>query len=115
MRRRELITTIREAVLSGAGRTGAKAFAVLALFTVPATVHAQAIPGAVPESQRALTQGEWPAYGGTYAAARYSPLTQIRGKTPRTCAWSGAGHRLIRRSMTQSHGSGRVSQMNQRR
>src|SRR6516225_9698811 len=77
MRRRELITTIREAVLSGAGRTGAKAFAVLALFTVPATVHAQAIPGAVPESQRALTQGEWPAYGGTYAAARYSPLTQI--------------------------------------
>jgi len=24
-----------------------------------------------------MAQGEWPAYGGTYAAARYSPLTQI--------------------------------------
>ncbi len=25
----------------------------------------------------ALAQGQWPAYAGTYAAARYSPLTQI--------------------------------------
>jgi quinoprotein glucose dehydrogenase len=24
-----------------------------------------------------LARGEWPAYAGTYAAARYSPLTQI--------------------------------------
>ena len=43
----------------------------------PAALHAQDIPGALPESIRALSQGEWPAYGGTYAAARYSPLTQI--------------------------------------
>jgi glucose dehydrogenase len=39
--------------------------------------HAQTIPGALPESANALAQGEWPAYAGTYAAARYSPLTQI--------------------------------------
>jgi quinoprotein glucose dehydrogenase len=30
-----------------------------------------------PESAAALSRGEWPAYAGTYAAARYSPLTQI--------------------------------------
>ena len=24
-----------------------------------------------------MSRGEWPAYAGTYAAARYSPLTQI--------------------------------------
>ena len=26
---------------------------------------------------RRSSQGEWPAYAGTYAASRYSPLTQI--------------------------------------
>src|SRR6202142_1686214 len=44
---------------------------------MPAALHAQAIPGALPESATALSQGEWPAYAGTYAASRYSPLTQI--------------------------------------
>src|SRR5207302_8533583 len=44
---------------------------------MPAALHAQAMPGALPESAKALSQGEWPAYAGTYAAARYSPLTQI--------------------------------------
>ena len=43
----------------------------------PATLHAQSIPGALPKSAKALSQGEWPAYAGTYAASRYSPLTQI--------------------------------------
>ena len=50
---------------------------VLALLGTVATANAQAIPGALPESTKALSQGEWPAYAGTYAAARYSPLTQI--------------------------------------
>jgi quinoprotein glucose dehydrogenase len=50
---------------------------VLALLGIPAALHAQSIPGALPESIKALSQGEWPAYAGTYAAARYSPLTQI--------------------------------------
>ena len=49
----------------------------LALVATPATLHAQSIPGALPESAKALSQGEWPAYAGTYAASRYSPLTQI--------------------------------------
>jgi glucose dehydrogenase len=48
-----------------------------ALFWMPAALLAQAIPGALPDSAKALSQGEWPAYAGTYAAARYSPLTQI--------------------------------------
>src|SRR4051812_16722021 len=49
----------------------------LVLFARPVTLHAQSIPGALPESARALSQGEWPAYAGTYAASRYSPLAQI--------------------------------------
>jgi quinoprotein glucose dehydrogenase len=49
----------------------------LALLSMPAALHAQTIPGALPESTKALSQGEWPAYAGTYAAARYSPLAQI--------------------------------------
>src|SRR4051794_1422121 len=44
---------------------------------MPAALLAQSIPGALPESARALSQGEWPAYAGTYAASRYSPLAQI--------------------------------------
>jgi quinoprotein glucose dehydrogenase len=51
-------------------------FVVLLLGT-PAALPAQTIPGALPESTSALSRGEWPAYGGTSAAARYSPLTQI--------------------------------------
>jgi quinoprotein glucose dehydrogenase len=47
------------------------------LALLPAMAHSQAIPGALPESAKALSQGEWPAYAGTYASARYSPLTQI--------------------------------------
>ena len=49
----------------------------LAPLVTPAGLNAQAIPGAAEESAKALSQGEWPAYAGTYAAARYSPLTQI--------------------------------------
>ena len=49
----------------------------LTLCAMPATLRAQSIPGALPESTKALSQGEWPAYAGTYAASRYSPLTQI--------------------------------------
>jgi quinoprotein glucose dehydrogenase len=49
----------------------------LVLAGMLAQANAQPIPGALPESAKALSQGEWPAYAGTYAAARYSPLTQI--------------------------------------
>jgi quinoprotein glucose dehydrogenase len=50
---------------------------VLALLGAPYATNAQAIPGAQAESSAAMAEGEWPAYAGTYAAARYSPLTQI--------------------------------------
>jgi quinoprotein glucose dehydrogenase len=49
----------------------------MALIAWPVALHAQTIPGASPDSVKQMSQGEWPAYGGTYAAARYSPLTQI--------------------------------------
>jgi len=65
--------------MDGAGRHPFAAMIgiVLALLGAPATANAQAIPGAQAESSNALARGEWPAYAGTYAAARYSPLTQI--------------------------------------
>jgi len=50
---------------------------VLALLGVPCAAYAQAIAGALAETAKALVHGEWPAYAGTYAAARYSPLLQI--------------------------------------
>ena len=34
-------------------------------------------PGATTESMTAPARGEWPAYAGTYASARYAPLDQI--------------------------------------
>jgi quinoprotein glucose dehydrogenase len=49
----------------------------LALLLAPIAANAQSIPGALPESAAALSRGEWPAYAGSYASARYSPLTQI--------------------------------------
>jgi quinoprotein glucose dehydrogenase len=51
----------------------------IALALPPSALRAEAISGALPESTEALSQGEWPAYAGTYAAARYSPLAQIDG------------------------------------
>ena len=62
---------------------------VVMLLAGPARLHAQAIPGAQPESTKALSQGEWPAYGGTYAAAHYSPLAQINSSNARNLhvAW----------------------------
>jgi quinoprotein glucose dehydrogenase len=61
----------------------------LALLVASTALHAQTIPGALPESAKALAAGEWPAYGGTYAAARYSPLTQITKDNAKTLgvAW----------------------------
>ena len=52
-------------------------FVAFILLAQPAASHAQSIPGALPESTKAIANGEWPAYAGTYAASRYSPLAQI--------------------------------------
>jgi quinoprotein glucose dehydrogenase len=49
----------------------------LALLSAPVAAQAQSIPGTQPEAIAALAKGEWPAYAGTSASARYSPLTQI--------------------------------------
>jgi glucose dehydrogenase len=49
----------------------------LILLSAPCAAKAQAVAGAKSDSSAALANGEWPAYGGTYAAAHYSPLTQI--------------------------------------
>ncbi len=50
---------------------------ILTLLVAPNVLCAQTTPGAQAESISALSRGEWPAYAGTYASARYSPLTQI--------------------------------------
>ena len=39
--------------------------------------RAQAIPGALPETEAALRRGEWPVYGGSNGARRWSPLSAI--------------------------------------
>jgi glucose dehydrogenase len=49
-------------------------FLILAL-ALPAL--GQRVPGASTDSMAALARGEWSAYAGTYASARYSPLDQI--------------------------------------
>ena len=74
----------------------AKIGIALALAGLLAQANAQPIPGALPESAKALSQGEWPAYAGTYAAARYSPLTpdrpQQRQEPAHRLALEVAGH-----------------------
>jgi quinoprotein glucose dehydrogenase len=64
----------REAALR---RTNFVVGIALALLVTSIAAKAQVIPGAISESAASLSRGEWPAYAGTYAAARYSPLTQI--------------------------------------
>ena len=70
--------------------------AILWLSSLPMAVNAQALPGALPESAAALSRGEWPAYAGTYAAARYSPLVQIdrenAGKLRVVWRWKSPDH-----------------------
>jgi quinoprotein glucose dehydrogenase len=69
-------------MLAESGEAGVRNIKLLlavavALVGAAAPGNAQTIPGAAPEAAAALNAGEWPAYGGTYAAARYSPLAQI--------------------------------------
>ena len=63
--------------MRGSGPACVFSLVVSVVFATPAALRAQAIPGALAESAKALSQGEWPAYAGTYAAAHYSPLAQI--------------------------------------
>jgi quinoprotein glucose dehydrogenase len=70
----DVCSKIREVVLR---EWVLRSIGLIGVALLPFTLHAQAIPGALPESTTALSQGEWPAYAGTYAASRYSPLAQI--------------------------------------
>ena len=55
--------------------TALGAVALLVALALPA--GGQRVPGGSTEPMAALARGEWPAYAGTYASARYSPLEQI--------------------------------------
>src|SRR5262245_35219721 len=50
---------------------------VILLVALALSACAQLIPERPGGSIAALARGEWPAYGGTYASSRYSPLDQI--------------------------------------
>jgi quinoprotein glucose dehydrogenase len=84
--------------------------AILAL--LPATLEAQTIPGALPESTKAMSQGEWPAYAGTYAATRYSPLTQINRDNARSLhvVWRWKSPEAAIRAADASIGPGFVNE-----
>src|SRR5262245_61663115 len=59
----------REATLRHAGSRQLLAVIGLAIVLVARSspLCAQSVPGARPESAKALSQGEWPAYAGSYA------------------------------------------------
>src|SRR5580704_19182894 len=84
-----MLPKIREATLRKAGWRLTAISGVIAVLAMSSALHAQAIPGALPESTAALAKGEWPAYAGSYASARYSPLTQIDRDTAKNLhvAW----------------------------
>ena len=60
-----------------AGKGFAAVITTVVLVASMAPARAQRLPGASDGAMAALTRGEWPAYAGTYAAAKYSPLDQI--------------------------------------
>src|SRR5207253_4320705 len=64
-----------------AGLMGSKALllaaALAALLVSSHVTIGQPLPGASPGAMAALARGEWPAYAGTYAGGKYSPLDQI--------------------------------------
>ena len=63
---------------SGSRRLGKAFVAGIALaLQRPARSTPNPSPARCPNPQKRFAAGEWPAYAGTYAAARYSPLTQI--------------------------------------
>ncbi|TXL78789.1 hypothetical protein FHP25_07285 [Vineibacter terrae] len=82
------------ALLGLAGTVGA-----ILLSSLPITANAQAVPSALPDSTAALSRGERPAYAGTYAAARYSPLVQINRENARglhvAWRWKSPDHAIL--------------------
>ena len=56
---------------------------------LPGLAGGRTIPGVSTESIAALARSEWPAYAGTYASTKYSPLDQINRENVATLriAW----------------------------
>jgi quinoprotein glucose dehydrogenase len=73
---------------------------VVVLFSLLLTAEAQqaANPAASAEAKAALRRGEWPAYAGTYASEKYSPLDQINAVNVATLAvawrWRSPDHAI---------------------
>jgi quinoprotein glucose dehydrogenase len=88
---------------------------VLALLGAPHVVNAQAPAGSEPESTKSLARGEWPAYAGTYAAARYSPLAQVDRNNAKNLHIACAGSLQTWRSRRPIRASVQVSPMNRHR
>jgi len=63
--------------MHAAGKRVAAVAAMVVLVASLAPARAQKLPGVSDAAMAALVRGEWPAYAGTYAAAKYSPLDQI--------------------------------------
>jgi quinoprotein glucose dehydrogenase len=84
----------------------------LALLAVPTAISGQTIPGALPQSEKALSEGQWPAYAGTYAAAHYSPLTQINRDNARNLhvVWRWTSPDMAVRHADTSIGPGYVNE-----
>lgn len=60
-----------------ASRRALAAVAAIVLVVASTPARGQRLPGASDAATAALARGEWPAYAGTYASAKYSPLDQI--------------------------------------
>ena len=73
---------------------------VVVLFSLLLTAEAQqaANTAASAEAKAALRRGEWPAYAGTYASEKYSPLDQINAVNVATLAvawrWRSPDHAI---------------------
>ena len=63
--------------MHAAGKGLAAVAATVVIVASLAPARAQRLPGVSDAAMAALARGEWPAYAGTYAAAKYSPLDQI--------------------------------------
>jgi quinoprotein glucose dehydrogenase len=71
---------------------------LIALVVSLAPAGGQRPPGASDDAAAALARGEWPAYSGTYASAKYSPLDQITaanaGQLQIAWRWTSPDHAL---------------------
>ncbi len=72
--------------------------AVILILALALHACAQLIPGRVADPIGSVARGEWPAYAGTYASMRYSPLDQINADNVATLAiawrWTSPDHAL---------------------